>query len=482
MRGMTFSRRAALLQLASIPITLSLARTLRADNPVPPKRLVIVMQNNGTKRCNFWPAAPSPGASVYPITNTPILTSLFTNDGVTDNGLRAKTNLLRGLQVTNHVVTNGNEHDVGFARMFTGAQLMPTPDGAPWGGAKSVDQILADDWNVRSLTTAVYASEILARPKKGFDHRRSFSYVAPQTLNLPTVDPLTAYANTFPQTGGPSAAERLALRKSVLDSVAGDLQAISARLGPDDHRKLDFHLTAVRDAETKIAGLLGSQGGCAGALPPRDFKSIGPGFANNESNLETYVPAMLEAMVALVGAAIKCGLTRVASVQMGYGGGSWKFGWSGINTDHHGNVAHHDMADDEAGTAADPSDQIATTARVTTINQYYADLVRKLALDLDAAPDQGGTVLDNTLVVWANEFGRGDHQLTDIPAVLIGLVGNGIAKGGNVYDRAPDRGGPRPPSFVPHNVLGYHILNALGHATPGFGDIADMSPYAVPGF
>jgi hypothetical protein len=115
---------------------------------------------------------------------------------------------------------------------------------------------------------------------------------------------------------------------------------------------------------------------------------------------------------------------------------------------------------------------------VTAINQFYADLVRRLAVDLDSAPEGSGTVLDNTLVVWANEFGRGDHRLTDIPAVLVGLVGNGIKSGGNVHDVAAARGGMQQP----HNILGYHVLNALGHTTAGFGDIADMSPYAIPGF
>jgi hypothetical protein len=474
MKRSLFSRRTVLQSLAAIPITATLARTLQADNPVPPKRLVIFMQNNGTKRGHFWPVPPSPGMASYPITKTPILTSLFTNDGVTDNGLMAKTNLIRGLQVTNDVNTTGNQHDVGFARMFTGAKLMPTPDGAPWGGAISVDQILAKDWGVRSLTTAVYASEVEAHPKKGFDHRLSFSYVAPQTLNLPILDPITAYANTFPQTAGSTAAQRIALRKSVLDSVSGDLAELAGRLGPDDNHKLDFHLTAVRDAETRLSSLSGSQGGCApSSVAPRDFKTIPPGLADNLVDVETYVPDMLDAMVTLLGAALKCGLTRVGSVQFGYGGGKWKFAWRGIGINHHDDIAHLDLTDDVGTT----DDQIQTTAYVTSINQFYADVVRRLAVDLDATPEGSGTFLDNTLVVWANEFGRGDHQLTDIPAVLIGLVGNGIRTGGNVTDLAAARG-----SQQPHNILGYHILNALGHTTAGWGDISDMSGYAIDGF
>jgi hypothetical protein len=470
-----FSRRSVLLQLASIPITLTLARSLKADPPAVQKRLVVFMANNGTKRCTFWPTRPSPTAATYPLTNTPILNALFTNDGVTDNGIKAKTNLIRGMQVTNNVTMSGNQHDIGFARMFTGAPLMPTADGTPWGGAISVDQIMANDWNVRSLTTAVYASAIEPYPKPGFNHRQSFSYLAPQQLNLPVIDPLTAFQNTFPEAADPGGRQRLLDRRSVLDSVSGDLQEIAGRLGPDDRQKLDFHLTAVRDTENMLSTLLSNHAGCTTSpSAPRDFKSIAPGLANNEINIETYLPDMIDAMVAIMAAALKCGVTRVASLQLGYGGGKWNFGWRGLNMNHHQFVAHLDTFDDPGATP----DQLLTTQRATTISQYYADVVRKLAVDLNASPDGSGTMLDSTLIVWSNEFGRGDHSLTDIPAVLVGLVGNGIASGGNVYDVASARGGMQQP----HNILGYHILNALGHKTAGWGDIADMSPYAIPGF
>jgi hypothetical protein len=472
-----FTRRSVLLGLAAIPITLPLARTLRAQSTgaPAPKRLVIFMQNNGTKRGNFWPAPPRQGATVYPLSgNPPILNALFTSDGATDNGLKAKTNIIRGLHVTNNVSMSGNEHDIGFARMFTGAQLMPTPDGTPWGGAISVDQILANDWKVQSLTTAVYSSEVEDHPKKGFDHRVSFSYVAPQTLNLPVIDPLTAYTNTFPQPGDMAAAQRLQLRKSVLDSVAGDLQELSGRLGHDDSHKLDFHLTAVRDTETRLSSLLADHGTCKYAAAPRDFKNIPPGLANNELDIETYVPDMIDAFVTLIGAALKCGLTRVGSLQFGYGGGKWRWAWRNINMNHHDDIAHYDHTDDMGTTPA----EITNSAHITTINQYYASVVQKLAVDLNSAPEGGGTILDNTLVVWASEFGRGDHQLTDIPAVLIGLVGNGIQKGNRLIDVASERGGQQQP----HNILGYHMLNALGHTTAGWGDIADMRKYAIAGF
>jgi hypothetical protein len=262
----------------------------------------------------------------------------------------------------------------------------------------------------------------------------------------------------------------LALRKSVLDSVSGDLQEISGRLGPDDNHKLDFHLTAVREAETKLSNLMTNHGTCASATQPKDYKSLAPGFANYELNLETYVPDMIDAMVGMIGAALKCGLTRVGSMQFGYGGGKWKWAWEQIGINHHDSIAHLDTIDDPGTTAT----ALQTTAWVTTINQYYASVIRKLAIELQSSPEGAGNMLDNTLIVWSNEMGRGDHRLEDIPAVMIGLVGNGIKQGGKVYDLVAARG-----SQQPHNILGYHMLNALGHSTQGFGDIADMSSYAI---
>jgi hypothetical protein len=60
--------------------------------------------------------------------------------------------------------TRANQHDLGFARMFTGAPLVAR-GGQPWGGAASVDQLLANRWNVESLTVAVLASAVEAAPQ-----------------------------------------------------------------------------------------------------------------------------------------------------------------------------------------------------------------------------------------------------------------------------------------------------------------------------
>jgi hypothetical protein len=446
MKSPPFSRRAALAALAAIPATLPLARRLRADSSgaPAPRRLVILMQNNGTQQANFWPGADM---------SSPILDSLFLDPQIQkDNGLRAKTTLVKGVYIPPDLNgTNGNEHDMGFARMFTGERLISV-GGQPWGGGRSVDQILARDWGIETLTTAVLASAFEPHPKPGFDHRESFSYLGAATLKHPRVDPLQAYRYLFAVPPGVDVSQRLRLRQSVLDAAAGNLSEVSARLGPRERQKLDYHLTAIRDVERRLGGAA-----CGATMPaPPDYLAMDP---NAEVNEDTYITRLVDNMIDLAVMALKCDMTRIASVQFGYGGGKWRFAWKGIDMNCHDDVAHYDVGD--AGSTPE------NTARVVAMNQYYASCVARLATGLDAIPEGDGTILDNTLLVWGNEQGRGDHSQENVPTVLIGKAAGALPTGGRVIDQGPQV----------FNRLGCTILNLLGHPARGFGDATDCGVF-----
>jgi hypothetical protein len=435
------SRRQLIRGLVALPATLALARRLGATDAAPPKRLILIMQNNGTQQANFWPADAT--------LRSPILDALFTNAASgTDNGLCARTTLVKGVYVPDDANgTNGNQHDMGFARMFTGERLVSS-GGQPWGGGPSVDQIVAQQWNVEPLTLAVLASQVEPHPKPGFDHRESFSYLGPATIKHPRRDPLATYRYLFDPV---DAAGR---RLTVLDAVRGNLGEVESRLGVTERRKLEYHLTAVDDVRRRIVATAPS---CAvPRTAPTDYLAIDP---HAELDVDTYIPQLVDDMIDLLVVTLQCGLSRVGTLQLGYGGGKWRFAWKGIDMNCHDDVAHLDTSDE----GSTPEN----TARLVRMNQYYASCVARLAMRLDAVPEGNGTMLDNTLVVWANEQGRGDHSQDNVPIVLVGGAGAGMPPGGRVIDVGRQ----------PFNRLGCTLLNAMGMAVAGFGDLPDCGVF-----
>ena len=450
------TRRRALQALAAIPFAAPLGRAFAATDSgtTPPKRLVLLMQNNGTQQANFWPDANL---------SSPILDALFTGADGSDNGLRAKSNIIKGMSIPfDQNGTNGNQHDMGFARMFTGQRLL-SKAGCPWGGGASIDQILADEWSTDSLTLAVLASNYEPHTKPGFDHRRSFCYVGPATLKYPLVDPVRVYTKLFGSSIGAGAGadvrQRLLARKSVLDAVLGNLNEVAGRLGSDDGHKLDYHLTAIRDVEARLTTTLAGQQAMCGQMParPDDVLALDRGA---ETTVDAYVPQLVNDMIDLGAVALACGLTRIMTLQLGYCGGKWSFAWKGINMNCHDDVAHLDTSDE----GSSPEN----TARVVAMNQFYATCVGRLATALDAVPEAGGTLLDSTLVVWANEEGRGDHNQDNVPVVLLGLGGRGLPAGGRLIDAGKQV----------LNRLGCTVLNLMDHPAAGFGDQAHCGPFA----
>ena len=127
------------------------------------------------------------------------------------------------------------------------------------------------------------------------------------------------------------------------------------------------------------------------------------------------VPSILvvgSTMIDLIAASFACDVTRVATLQLGYAGGKWMFDWEAIGRDAHQDLAHRDHKDE----GSEPE----ITELLVRVHRWYATQVGALAQKLDAIPEGDGTVLDNTLIVWTSELGRGDHDMNNVPLVLLG--------------------------------------------------------------
>jgi hypothetical protein len=121
--------------------------------------------------------------------------------------------------------------------------------------------------------------------------------------------------------------------------------------------------------------------------------------------------------------------------------------WLGIEEAHH-ELSHH------------PDSNRESQEKLTKINRWFCEQLAYLARKLSETPEPGGegSLLDNTLIVWTNELGKGNsHTLDNIPFVLLG-GGPGFRMGRSLKYKK-----------VPHNRLLIALAHAMDHHVETFG-------------
>ena len=122
--------------------------------------------------------------------------------------------------------------------------------------------------------------------------------------------------------------------------------------------------------------------------------------------------------------------------------------WLGGDEGHH-ELSHH------------PDSEQKSQEKLTRINKWYCEQMAYLVKRLAETPEPGGggSLLDNTLVIWTNELGKGNsHTLDNIPFVL---AGNGL-------DFRMGRSVKYPK--LPHNRLLLSLAHGFGHQIKRFGN------------
>jgi hypothetical protein len=446
-----------------------LGEVRRAQGAQPPTpRLILLMQTNGTNQSNFWPLPPvpvmpapvmpappmMPGAPALPL-HSPILAEL-----AKDPVLAPRTTLIKGL--LNDVGGAGNGHDHGFAGLYSGyASVGKFSD--PWGNGISLDRTLRNTLTFHEPFKTLHCGVLASDTPPFKKHRTSFSYDGPgYKSQKPTeLDPYRLYARYFPVGPRPApgvdpvaaAKHRLARRTSVLDAVTADIDGLLPRLPASERMRLSGHAHMVRVFELQLGATITPDPD----RPPRCVDVAGPPLPDEGLDVrqEDNVPLLIDLMFDFIAVALSCQLVRVVSFQFGNGGEKWYYRWLGINQNSHDDIAHNDKGTDPV-----------ITDKVVRINQWYTQKVMRLCGALAAVPEAGGTLLDNSLVVWGNELATGPHGMNDIPVALIGGAAGRLRAGNRVVDAG----------LQDYRRLGTSLLNVMGLPAQGFGEAPACGP------
>ena len=387
------------------------------------QRLVILFSPDGVVPSTFWPdeegAAFTLKESLKPL-----------------EPFRNQTLILKG--VSDRVRGDGDNHMRGIGCLLTGVELFPgniqggsdTPAG--WSSGISIDQEIKNFLQKDPATRTRFGSlEFGVMVPERADTWTRMSYAGPNQPLSPIDNPYQMFSKLYGRTK-----DRESL-KSVLDDLSADLNKVRAQVGPEDRRILEEHATLVREMEQELRAT-GNQD-VGHAVPVLE-----PGVREDNDN----IPQISKLQIDLLVNSFAADFARVATLQYTNSVGQARFRWLNITEGQH-DLSHK------------PDDDADAQEKLTRINRWYCEQLAYLARRLAETPEPGGggSLLDNTLVVWTNELGKGNsHTLENIPFVLVG-GGLGFRMGRSI----------RYPGLA-HNRLLLSLAHGMGHRIPRFGN------------
>jgi hypothetical protein len=260
----------------------------------------------------------------------------------------------------------------------------------------------------------------------------------------PESDPYKVFSQIF--TGMPMtspgtpvadpAADRLRLeRKSLLDFVGADLERFKLRLGAEDRMSVDGHLTSIRDLERQLTSGPVASANCGN---PMWSGNAAMPVAITTAN----TPMLWTLQMQLIVAALKCGITRVGTTQVGDAtGGRIIFDFvPGVPRQGNGYQPNRDWHDlghrpVRAG-VADGDDK-------SKVDKWTMGKFAELLTLLKNTPDTTGTLLDNTVVLWGNHMEDGaSHGAVKIPWIIAGKGQGYFKTGQGIPNPAREINGP----------------------------------------
>ena len=240
-------------------------------------------------------------------------------------------------------------------------------------------------------------------------------------------------------------------KKSVLDYVEGDANALRRKVGITDQRKLDEYLTSVRDVERRIQAEI-KHAQEPRRIPPAAFQEMAAlgerAGKYNEGERKTAHGDRCRLMLDLLLLAFWTDSTRIGTFMFGNETTAQNFSFiDGVTGGHH-EISHHDKK----------PERLEMYKKVCA---WHIEQMSYLCERMKAIKEGPDTLLDNSMLLFGSGVRDGNsHDAHDLPILLAGRGGKTIKAGRHIACKA---------ETPMANLLG-DILSRLGLQVDRFAD------------
>lgn len=451
---MTLSRRAVLKGAAGASLLLPWLPSLGHAQPTSPKRFFALLNYSGCDPTMFFPSATTTRVSdeLYSTRLASIGGPLSTALGTRLDAFRAKLNIYRGLDIVTSGGDSGNGHSnthalVGSRRLVYGDY---EPDTMP-GQCASIDCVLARARAFYPSTPMVAALRGQAdQDTQGMSYDRS---ATGQQVRVPYDKSPTALFNKvftgamMPAPTSPTRSRFDVGKATIVDRVLGDFRRLrdSNRLSSEDRARVEQYVEHMHSLQQRLQVPDPTQPAVACQAPTLRSTSSAVGDQRPVADREAFMRNMADVIIA----AFACDATRLGALSMK--------DWA---------LLHNHPA----------SLGMNYVREIQFAVEFFEYVLRRMDGFVET---DGKTMLDNSVVLWANENCDADaHRSWSLPTITAGSAGGRLQTGWLLdYRQRPVLPNPVHASYQsfgrPYTQLLIALMRGLGLSEPDYATFGD---------
>jgi Protein of unknown function (DUF1552) len=383
----------------------------------PAKKLILVLASEGYIVEAWRPKTGPLAGQMLPEASSPL------------EPIKDYVNFLHPL--TNPSYRGANSGHQAYATIFfggpNGGGQYPEPTGP------TLDQVVAGAMPGTQRKSLNFQVQVDRKPESGGRGAVRCFYTGPGQAINPELNPFKTYQNIFaglaPAKEGdapdPAVVRLFKRRQSVLDYVGGSLTRFKERVAAEDGKIIEGHLTAIRALESELSAIATGKGPKVSLMAPMmmtDEEILGGPTANK------IFPNIMHAYMDMIIAGLSAGISHVGTLQISDATGKQvSFGsfvpdiperGTGYKTPYRN---WHDLGHN-------PS--MGGKNHKIIADKWCMAEFAAFAKKLQAITEPGGTMLDNSLIVWGNHMENGSNHATQkTPWVTAGKAGGALKTG-----------------------------------------------------